>query len=112
MKNLERLIKALADKNRLRIIKLLEAKKLCVCELAIILGISQPSVSKHLKKLCSAGIIASEQDRFWTDYYLKKDVLALKAFLSCIKKQLSKEAVVRQDLKKLKKVDRAKICCK
>lgn len=112
MIKLEKILKALADKNRLRIIKLLGAKKLCVCELAFILGISQPSVSKHLKKLSSAGIIDSEQDCFWTNYYLRADVKALKAFLTCLKKNLSKEAIIKQDLKRSKKVDRFRICCK
>ena len=42
MKELEKLLKALADKNRLRILKLLEVRKMCVCELASVLGITQP----------------------------------------------------------------------
>lgn len=112
MIKLEKIIKALADKNRLRIIKLLELRKMCVCELAFILGISQPSVSKHLKKLSNAGLIASEQDRFWTNYYLKADVKVLKDFLTCLKKHLSKEGIIKQDLKKLKRVNRLKLCCK
>ncbi len=112
MKNLEKIIKALADKNRLRILKLLEARKLCVCELSFILGITQPSVSKHLKKMNEAGLISSEQDRFWTNYYLKSDVRELKSFLNCLKKQLSKEDVIKQDLNKLKRVNKSRVCCR
>lgn len=112
MIKLEKIIKALADKNRLRILKLLEARKMCVCELAFILGITQPSVSKHLKKLKAAGIIASEQDCFWTNYYLKSDERALKSFLNCLKRQLGKEGIIKQDLSKLKRVNRLKLCCK
>jgi ArsR family transcriptional regulator, arsenate/arsenite/antimonite-responsive transcriptional repressor len=51
MKDIEGLFKALADKNRIRILKLLESRKCCVCELADLLGITQPSISRHLKKL-------------------------------------------------------------
>ena len=112
MKDLERLLKALADKNRLRILKLLEARKMCVCELAFVLGITQPSVSKHLKKLSAAGIVACEQDRFWTNYYLRKDNESLKMLLSCCKKHLSSNVTIKGDLEKLKRVNRTKLCCK
>ena len=57
MEILDKTLKAFADSNRLRILKLLEKKKMCVCELAFVLGITQPSVSKHLKKLTSTGLI-------------------------------------------------------
>lgn len=112
MKELEKYLKALADKNRLRIIKLLEMRKMCVCELAFVLGITQPSVSKHLKKLSCAGIVESEQDRFWTNYYLRKDNKSLKMLLLCFKKHLSSNVIVKKDREKLKTANRTKLCCK
>jgi ArsR family transcriptional regulator len=57
VKTLEKTLKASADKNRIRILKLLENKKMCVCELSHVLGIAQPSVSRHLKKLKSANLL-------------------------------------------------------
>ena len=110
MKGLESLLKALADKNRLRILKLLETRKMCVCELAFVIGITQPSVSRHLKKLCCAGIIGSEQDRFWTNYYLRKDNPALRALLRCLSSHLSGEGIIKKDRRKLKKVNRSCLC--
>jgi len=110
MKELEALLKALADKNRLRILKLLQKRKMCVCELAFILGITQPSVSRHLKRLCCAGIIDSEQDRFWTNYYLKGDSRALKGLLGCLSRRLSGEEIIKKDARKLRKVNRACLC--
>jgi ArsR family transcriptional regulator len=112
MKKLEKLLKALADKNRLRMLKLLEARKMCVCELAFVLGITQPSVSKHLKKLSAAGIVRSEQDRFWTNYYLRDDNKSLRMLLSYFEKHLRKNAIIKEDREKLKRVNRAKLCCK
>lgn len=112
MESIEKLLKALADKNRLRIIKLLEARKMCVCELAFVIGITQPSVSRHLKKLSAAGIVAYEQDRFWTNYYLRTDNEALKTLLSCFKKHLSSGNVIKRDLEKLRKANRVHLCCK
>lgn len=112
MIKLEKIIKALADKNRLRIFKLLEARRMCVCELAFILGIRQPSVSKHLKKLNEAGLIDNEQDRFWTNYFLRADKGDIKKFLSCLSRELNKEAVIKQDSKKMKRINRSLLCCK
>ncbi|MCB9771663.1 MAG: winged helix-turn-helix transcriptional regulator [Candidatus Omnitrophica bacterium] len=110
---LEKILKVLSDKNRIRIIKLLEKQKLCVCELAFILAIKQPSVSRHLKKLKSVGIIAEEQDSFWTNYVLcvkgNKYFMSLLRYLSA---WLKEDGQIRQDLKKLRQVDRAKLCCK
>ena len=110
MKELEALLKALADKNRLRILHLLQIRKMCVCELAFVIGITQPSVSKHLKKLTRAGIIGSEQDRFWTNYYLRDDNQVLRAIFACLKKHLSGEDIIKKDARKLKKVNRACLC--
>lgn len=113
MDALDRTLKALADKNRLRIIGLLSKKKLCVCELAHVLKITQPSVSKHLKKLKEAGLIASEQDGFWTNYFISPDIQkCCPEVLTIIEKLLAKEAIVQADLRLISKADRAKLCCR
>jgi ArsR family transcriptional regulator len=44
-------MKALSDPNRVKIIKMLQQKVLCVCEMRAALNIAQPTVSKHLKLL-------------------------------------------------------------
>ena len=48
MKQSVTLFKALADKNRIRILKMLEKKSLCVCEITAILGLAVSTTSKHL----------------------------------------------------------------
>jgi ArsR family transcriptional regulator len=61
--DLEKVIKALADRHRLRIVNLLlraEGKPVCVCEVQPLLGLSQGTVSHHLKQLLEAGIVARE----------------------------------------------------
>ncbi len=112
MEDVADLLKALADKNRLRIIKLLESRAMCVCELAFVLGITQPSVSRHLRKLRAAGLVGCKQDHFWTDYYLEQGHEALATILSCFKRHLENNPVVRADRAKLKKADRNRLCCK
>ncbi len=111
--NIEKILKVLSDKNRIRIIKLLEKRKLCVCELAFVLAIKQPSVSRHLKKLKSIGIIDEEQDSFWTNYVLR--VKGNKHFTSMLRNLsvwLEEDQEIKDDLKKLNKTDRTKLCCK
>jgi ArsR family transcriptional regulator len=111
MHDLEKSFKALADKNRIRILKLLQHKQMCVCELAYILGITQPSVSRHLKKLKAAGFIDDKQDGFWTNYLCAKpDTPYTKAFSSLIKKWLHDDRTIRHDRMKARKINRAHLC--
>lgn len=112
MRDIEYILKACADKNRIRILKLLERQKMCVCELAFVLGITQPSVSRHLKKLKKAGLIEIEQDSFWTNYFIKPRNPYAKTILSLMQKWLNEDDMVRRDLIKVKKADRTKLCCR
>jgi ArsR family transcriptional regulator len=70
MKTFVKVMKALSDPNRVKIIKLLQQKVMCVCELQAALKISQPSVSKHLKILEEAGLVDYHKDGLWVNYYL------------------------------------------
>ena len=66
-------IKALADPTRLRIVDALRKaapEAICQCELTPLFDLSQQALSKHLKVLCAAGVIASERRGLWTHYYL------------------------------------------
>ncbi|MGD9156009.1 MAG: metalloregulator ArsR/SmtB family transcription factor, partial [Bacillota bacterium] len=60
--NLLKILKALGDENRLRILNLLRQKKLCVCELESVLNMTQSNVSRHLIKLKDAELIESEKN--------------------------------------------------
>lgn len=70
MKEQLRIMKALADENRLRILKLIEYKPLCVCELQVVLDIVQSAVSRHLKILEDAGLIARRRAGVWVEFYI------------------------------------------
>lgn len=113
MKDLESILKALADINRMRIIKLLSRRAMCVCELAYVLGITQPSVSRHLKKLRRAGLINDTQDGFWTNYYLNKTGSGYaKTFLKCLNVWLEDDRIVQCDAQKAKRAQRTTLCCR
>lgn len=112
MKDLDITFKALADTNRVRILKLLEKRKMCVCELAYILKVSQPAVSKQLKKIAKAGLIDCEQDGFWTNYFINPKDEYGKKLLKLLSSWLTDEEVVREDLKRSEKTNRENLCCK
>ena len=73
-----KLFKALADPHRVRIVNLLATSPdpVCVCELTGPLGLRQPTVSHHLKKLVEAGLLEREQRGIWAWYSLNRDALA------------------------------------
>ena len=70
MKDFIKVMKALSDSNRVKILKLLQQKTMCVCELQGALQISQPSVSKHLKLLEEAGLVDFIKEGLWVNYHL------------------------------------------
>jgi ArsR family transcriptional regulator len=74
---LETLFKALSDRHRLRILNVLlqTGDAVCVCEFQPTLGISQPTVSHHLKQLVAAGILEREKRGTYAYYSLKAGVL-------------------------------------
>jgi ArsR family transcriptional regulator len=63
-------MKALSDPNRVKILKMLQERNLCVCEMRAALGVAQPTVSKHLKILEKAGMVRSSKDGLWVNYHL------------------------------------------
>jgi ArsR family transcriptional regulator len=71
-------LKAIADPARLRLISILAAAdggEVCVCDLTGPVGLSQPTVSHHLKILVDAGILTREQRGKWAYYKLVRDSL-------------------------------------
>lgn len=70
MKKLTKVMKALSDPNRLRIMKILSMRTMCVCELQFSLSLAQSSISKHLKILEEADLVTSKKDGLWVNYSL------------------------------------------
>ena len=72
-------LKALADPGRLRLLSLLlasEGQQACTCDLTEPLGLSQPTVSHHLKKLAETGLVVGERRGVWTYYRVVPGALA------------------------------------
>ncbi|MDI6775630.1 MAG: metalloregulator ArsR/SmtB family transcription factor [Syntrophales bacterium] len=73
MKEFIKVMKALSDPNRVKLLKILQHKVMCVCEIQAAIGIAQPTVSKHLKQLQDAGLVGCKKDGLWVNYYLTED---------------------------------------
>jgi ArsR family transcriptional regulator, arsenate/arsenite/antimonite-responsive transcriptional repressor len=70
MKGFIKVTKALSDPNRVKMVKMLQKKEMCVCEIQAALEIAQPTVSKHLKILEDAGLVEYQKDGLWVNYRL------------------------------------------
>lgn len=70
MKIFIRVMKALSDPNRVKMMKMLQQGPLCVCEIKECLGIAQSTASKHLKILEDANLVRSFKDGLWVNYSL------------------------------------------
>jgi ArsR family transcriptional regulator len=60
--------KALADETRLRILRLLEVREMCVCEVMVALDLTQPTASHHLGLLENAGLVKDRKEGKWVFY--------------------------------------------
>jgi ArsR family transcriptional regulator len=70
------LFRALGDPARVRLINILATSgTVCVCDLQAPLGLSQPTVSHHLKKLADAGLIEREQRGRWAYYSIAPEAM-------------------------------------
>ena len=73
MKEFIRVMKSLSDPNRVKILKILGTKELCVGEITDVLGLAQSTVSKHLKILEDADLVESRKVGSWVNYKLLED---------------------------------------
>ena len=70
------LLKAVADPTRLQILAMIadtEDKEACVCDLTQPLGLTQPTVSHHIKKLSEVGLVNRERRGTWVWYSLNRE---------------------------------------
>jgi ArsR family transcriptional regulator len=109
-----RVMKALSDPNRVKMIKMLQHKSMCVCEMRAALGIAQPTVSNHLKVLEEAGLVAYEKDGLWVNYHTANGGNSpySATLLGVLKHWLKDDPEVARLLEKLPSIRRENICRK
>lgn len=112
MKEFVKVMKALSDPNRVKIIKMLQHKSMCVCEMQSALGIAQPTVSKHLKVLEDAGFVRSAKDGLWVNYILSEGTSSAYAstLLGNLKHWLENDEEVKGLVNRLPIIRREEIC--
>lgn len=114
LREAERLFKAVGDRTRLRILKMLEPGPLCVCQIVAALGLSQSTVSKHLSTLSGPGLIEDERRGKWTYYRLARPASGpATRLLDLVRASASEDPQVAQDLVKVRgrKVRALVACC-
>lgn len=112
LENLEKIMKALSDKNRIRILKMLQKKPLCVCEIRSVLELATSTVSKHLSILRDAGLIQDWKEGKWINYKINPNpgFLVSNALLYT-QMQLEDDKTIISDRNKMVCADRNSLCC-
>lgn len=112
MREFIKVMKALSDPNRVKMVKLLQRRMLCVCEVQEALGLAQSTASKHLKILEEADLITSEKEGLWVNYRLADGSgnPYVTNLLGNLRYWLEDDAEVAALVSRLPKIDRRIIC--
>ncbi len=114
MKDFIKVIKALSDPNRVKMLKMMQLRTMCVCEIQAALEIAQPTVSKHLKVLEDAGLVSHIKEGLWVNYHLTNGHNSPYAasLLGNLKHWLENDPEIVQVVEKLPNIRREDICKK
>src|SRR4030066_1081977 len=112
LKKITKVLKALADENRIRILYLLREKNgLCVCEIREIIGLSQPTISSHLKVLENNELVTFNKNGKWVNYSMNPDLnIKMRQMLESIFSMMKTDNEVKEDRNRVYKVNRKKLC--
>ena len=111
MKEFIRVMKALSDPTRVKILKILENRLMCVCELQTAIGAAQSTTSKHLKLLEDAGLVESQKDGLWVNYTLAdgKQSPYAATLIGNLRHWLNDELEISSIMENIDKIDRFEI---
>ncbi len=109
-----KVFKALSDVNRLRILKILQEKSLCVCEIKEVLKLANSTVSQHLSILKEVGFIVESKDGKWVNYKINSNPSnpMVASIIAMLIYWLKDEPIIAKDLEIINSVDRNIICSK
>jgi ArsR family transcriptional regulator len=112
VKEFTKVMKALSDRNRVKIIKMLQHKTMCVCEIRAALGLAQPTVSKHLRLLEEAGLVSSHKDGQWVNYYLADGASSpyIASVLGNLRHWMDDDPEINELIERLPSIRREDIC--
>ncbi len=99
------LFRAFANGTRLRLLNLLLRGEVCVCDLCTVLGVLQPSVSRHLAYLNRAGLVTVRQRGKWKYYAVRSKPTGVhRTLLNCVRTCLGDIDLLRADRMKLREL--------
>ena len=106
MRQFEAALKAAADPTRTRILKLLEERELCVCQIQAVLRLAPSTVSKHLALLKASGLVDDRRAGRWVHYSLADGGHNpyAKGVLRVVRGALAEDTKILEDERRLKKV--------
>lgn len=111
VRSVTRLLKALADDTRLRMVALLSHRALCVCHFEAALKLPQPNVSRHLGILRAAGVVEAQRSGSWVYYRLaRQSDPDCARQLRTLVKSFSKREALHRDLARLVKARGPEAC--
>ncbi len=112
MKEFIKVMKAVSDPNRVKMLKMLQQRSLCVCEMQAALGIAQPTVSNHLKVLEDAGLVTYRKSGLWVNYTVSDGSSSPYAatLLGNLRHWLQDDPEMARILQDLPEIDREFIC--
>lgn len=107
MAGLDQLLRAAADRTRLRLLNLLQEGEICVCDLQAVLGIPQPTVSRHLAVLRHAGLVVDQRAGTRILYSLAPaETPVVQALWQLLAEARRQEEILQGDLQRLRKAQR------
>ncbi len=103
MKSVLLITKALADRQRVRMLLLLQGRELCVCQIIAVLELAPSTISKHLSILSAAGLVEHRKEGRWAYYRLAggSALLAAQSALDWVMRSLRNDEAITKDAKKL-----------
>jgi ArsR family transcriptional regulator, arsenate/arsenite/antimonite-responsive transcriptional repressor len=112
MKEFIKVMKAMSDANRVKLLKMLQRREMCVCEIQAALKIAQPTVSKHLKILEGAGLVDRQKDGLWVNYSLSNGSRSPYAasLLGNLRHWLNEDPVIRDLFERSEEIRREDLC--
>jgi ArsR family transcriptional regulator len=103
MNKMLKVLKALGEKNRLRVFVVLKhANELCVCQVADFLGLALGTVSRHMSILNDAGLIRSSKKGRWTYYSFAGDIDPI--LMEWVNRAVENDPSVPEDIKRIEAI--------
>jgi len=107
LQELIKVFKALGDETRIRLLKLIQHRELCVCELMQALDMTQSRVSRNLGILKNAGLVIDRRDGLWVYYSINNEAdPSLLKLLGVLKDSCNDDKTIEADLSELGKAKR------